>query len=137
MCVCGCARARESVCEGVVGAAAQARDRARAGARNLSDGRAGQLAQTVGSYALHMHCICTAYALHMHCTHTGHLAQTVGLIKFRSPAMRVECLVSDYAGDLQSVQILAESGLDVFAHNIETVARLAYGLPCPPPSPSS
>ena len=85
----------------------------------------------------HMHCICTAYALHMHCTHTGHLAQTVGLIKFRSPAMRVECLVSDYAGDLQSVQILAESGLDVFAHNIETVARLAYGLPCPPPSPSS
>jgi len=54
----------------------------------------------------------------------SHFAQTVGLIKFRSPAMRVECLVSDYAGDLQSVQILAESGLDVFAHNIETVERL-------------
>jgi lipoic acid synthetase len=54
----------------------------------------------------------------------SHFAQTVGLIKFRSPTMRVECLVSDYAGDLQSVRVLAESGLDVFAHNIETVERL-------------
>ena len=40
----------------------------------------------------------------------GHFAQTVGLIKFRTPQMRVECLVSDYAGDLDSVKTLAESG---------------------------
>jgi len=54
----------------------------------------------------------------------AHFAQTVGLIKFRSPKMRVECLASDYAGDLRSVETLARSGLDVFAHNIETVERL-------------
>ena len=54
----------------------------------------------------------------------AHFAQTVGLIKFRSPKMRVECLASDYAGDLRSVEVLARSGLDVFAHNIETVERL-------------
>jgi len=54
----------------------------------------------------------------------GHFAQTVGLIKLRTPQMRVECLVSDYAGDLEAVKTLAESGLDVFAHNIETVERL-------------
>ena len=38
--------------------------------------------------------------------------------------MLVECLVSDFAGDLKSVAILAKSGLDVYAHNMETVERL-------------
>jgi lipoic acid synthetase len=36
----------------------------------------------------------------------------------------VECLVSDFAGSLYSVETLAKSGLDVYAHNIETVERL-------------
>ena len=38
--------------------------------------------------------------------------------------MLVECLVSDFAGDLRSVHVLANSGLDVYAHNLETVRRL-------------
>jgi len=54
----------------------------------------------------------------------GHFAQTVGLLKFRKPELRVECLVSDFAGDEDAVATLARSGLDVFAHNIETVERL-------------
>jgi len=36
----------------------------------------------------------------------------------------VECLVSDFRGDLNSVEVLATSGLDVYAHNVETVERL-------------
>jgi lipoic acid synthetase len=32
--------------------------------------------------------------------------------------------VSDFAGDLRAVSTLSNSGLDVYAHNIETVARL-------------
>mmetsp|Transcript_20187 Transcript_20187/g.34360 ORF Transcript_20187/g.34360 Transcript_20187/m.34360 type:complete len:386 (-) Transcript_20187:199-1356(-) len=54
----------------------------------------------------------------------GHFAQTVGLLKFRKPEMRVECLVSDFRGDESAVVTLVDSGLDVFAHNIETVRRL-------------
>jgi len=54
----------------------------------------------------------------------GHFAQTVGLLKFRRPELRVECLVSDFAGDAAAVRTLARSGLDVFAHNVETVERL-------------
>jgi lipoic acid synthetase len=54
----------------------------------------------------------------------AHFSQTVGLLKFRKPSLRVECLVSDFAGDLNSVAVLASSGLDVYAHNIETVERL-------------
>ena len=38
--------------------------------------------------------------------------------------LRVECLVSDFGGDEAAVATLASSGLDVFAHNIETVERL-------------
>jgi len=54
----------------------------------------------------------------------AHFAQTVGLLKFRKPSLRVECLVSDFQGDVEAVRTLATSGLDVFAHNIETVERL-------------
>lgn len=36
----------------------------------------------------------------------------------------VECLAPDFRGDLGAVRHLARSGLDVFAHNIETVHRL-------------
>lgn len=53
-----------------------------------------------------------------------HFAATVKLIKNVKPDMLVECLVSDFAGDEIAVSKLATSGLDVYAHNIETVERL-------------
>jgi len=54
----------------------------------------------------------------------GHFANTVELIKQKVPNMLVECLVSDFAGNFEAVETLALSGLDVYAHNIETVKRL-------------
>jgi len=54
----------------------------------------------------------------------AHFATTVQLIKQVKPKMLVECLVSDFAGNLDSVKTLATSGLDVYAHNVETVQRL-------------
>ena len=53
-----------------------------------------------------------------------HFANTVSLIKQNKPEILIECLVSDFAGNLDSVSILAKSGLDVYAHNVETVKRL-------------
>ena len=38
--------------------------------------------------------------------------------------MLVEALSGDFGGDLDMVAIMAQSGLDVFAHNIETVEAL-------------
>ena len=52
------------------------------------------------------------------------LRGTVRLIKARKPDMLVECLTPDFRGDLDAVQHLARAGLDVYAHNIETVERL-------------
>jgi lipoic acid synthetase len=54
----------------------------------------------------------------------SHFAHTVENIKLKKPRMLVECLVSDFAGDLRAVEVLAKSGLDVYAHNVETVKRL-------------
>ncbi|SOV81372.1 lipoyl synthase [Plasmodium sp. gorilla clade G3] len=54
----------------------------------------------------------------------SHFAKTVELVKFSRPDILIECLVSDFQGNIDSVQKLAFSGLDVYAHNIETVKRL-------------
>eukprot|EP00596_Hydrurales_sp_CCMP1899_P002661 CAMPEP_0119034082 /NCGR_PEP_ID=MMETSP1177-20130426/1136_1 /TAXON_ID=2985 /ORGANISM="Ochromonas sp, Strain CCMP1899" /LENGTH=259 /DNA_ID=CAMNT_0006991313 /DNA_START=502 /DNA_END=1281 /DNA_ORIENTATION=+ len=54
----------------------------------------------------------------------NHFAKTVQLLKDRAPQITVECLTPDFRGDLGLVGLVANSGLDVFAHNIETVERL-------------
>ncbi|EDO15517.1 hypothetical protein Kpol_479p5 [Vanderwaltozyma polyspora DSM 70294] len=53
-----------------------------------------------------------------------HLAETVRLIKEKSPVTFVETLSGDFRGDLEMVDIMANSGLDVYAHNLETVEEL-------------
>ncbi|KAL4906875.1 hypothetical protein BDW74DRAFT_149845 [Aspergillus multicolor] len=53
-----------------------------------------------------------------------HFAETVIKIKQKAPNILVECLTGDYAGDLEMVGIVARSGLDVYAHNVETVEAL-------------
>ncbi|XP_076914390.1 lipoyl synthase, chloroplastic-like [Bidens hawaiensis] len=55
---------------------------------------------------------------------SGPFAETVRAMKDRKPEIMVECLTSDFRGDLEAVSLLTNSGLDVFAHNIETVKRL-------------
>ncbi|PWA52173.1 plastid lipoate synthase 1 [Artemisia annua] len=53
---------------------------------------------------------------------SGHFVETVRAMKHKSkPEMMAECLTSDFQGDLEAVSMLANSGLDIFAHNIETV----------------
>ena len=42
----------------------------------------------------------------------------------RAPQILVECLTGDYQGNLKDVETVARSGLDVYAHNIETVENL-------------
>ncbi|KAL8827969.1 MAG: hypothetical protein Q9170_006797 [Blastenia crenularia] len=53
-----------------------------------------------------------------------HFAETVRKIKEKAPGMLVEALTGDYAGDLEMVDLVAGSGLDVYAHNVETVEEL-------------
>lgn len=52
-----------------------------------------------------------------------HIAETISKIKQKAPHILVEALVPDFAGDTDCVRQVAQSGLDVYAHNIETVER--------------
>ena len=53
-----------------------------------------------------------------------HFAETIMKIKSKAPTMLVEALTGDYAGNLEMVAKVAQSGLDVYAHNVETVEDL-------------
>ncbi|XP_077427607.1 lipoyl synthase, mitochondrial [Vanacampus margaritifer] len=53
-----------------------------------------------------------------------HFAKTVSHLKERNPQILVECLTPDFRGDLAAVEKIALSGLDVYAHNVETVREL-------------
>lgn len=53
-----------------------------------------------------------------------HIAQSVEVIKRYNPSMKVEVLSPDFSGKISSIKRVVTSGLDVFAHNIETVERL-------------
>ena len=53
-----------------------------------------------------------------------HFAETIRKIKQKKPSLLVEALTGDFRGDLDMVKVVAESGLDVYAHNVETVEDL-------------
>ena len=46
------------------------------------------------------------------------------LLVSRNKDILVECLVPDFRANRECVATIANCGLDVFAHNIETVERL-------------
>ncbi|KAK0478507.1 hypothetical protein IW261DRAFT_1630860 [Armillaria novae-zelandiae] len=53
-----------------------------------------------------------------------HFAETIRKIKQKASHILVEALTGDFAGSLPHVSLVAKSGLDVYAHNIETAEAL-------------
>src|SRR6185369_7015873 len=51
-------------------------------------------------------------------------ADLVKQIRLRDPEVKIELLTPDFQGSLDSVRVIADSGPDIFSHNIETVRRL-------------
>src|ERR1700731_3794785 len=56
----------------------------------------------------------------------AHYAACVRAIKERNPRTAVEALTPDFQGVLSNVEIVGDSGLEVFAKNVETVRRLTH-----------
>ncbi len=56
----------------------------------------------------------------------AHYAEAIRAIKKRCPKTRVEALTPDFQGVKADVETLLDSGLDVFAQNVETVERLTH-----------
>jgi len=51
-------------------------------------------------------------------------AETIRAIKSLNPGVRVEALTPDFYSNPEYIEMVLNSGLDVFAHNVETVRRL-------------
>lgn len=56
----------------------------------------------------------------------GHFAACIRAIRQRSPQTAVEALTPDFRGVLADVETVLDSGLQVFAQNLETVRRLTH-----------
>ena len=56
----------------------------------------------------------------------GHYAKTIKEVKRLNPDTGVEALTPDFLGLESAIDTLLESGLDVFAQNVETVKRLTH-----------
>ena len=56
----------------------------------------------------------------------AHYAACVRAIKVRNPGTAVEALTPDFAGDHAAVETVVDSGIEVFAQNLETVERLTH-----------
>ncbi len=54
----------------------------------------------------------------------GHFAKTVSSVRRYLPEAKIEVLIPDFKGNLNSLNTVLNSGPDVFNHNIETVPRL-------------
>lgn len=53
----------------------------------------------------------------------AHISATIRELKQRTDGrLLVEALVPDFQGNVESVKLVAQSGLDVYAHNVETVS---------------
>ncbi len=55
-----------------------------------------------------------------------HYADTILAIKNRCPKTKIEALTPDFQGSEKDIKILLDSGVDVFAQNVETVERLTH-----------
>lgn len=56
----------------------------------------------------------------------GHYAACVRAVKAENPETAVEALTPDFCGRLGDVETVVDSGLEVFAQNVETVRRLTH-----------
>ncbi len=56
----------------------------------------------------------------------AHYAAAISAIRDRSPNTKIEALTPDFQGVTTSIETLLDSGLDVFAQNVETVERLTH-----------
>ena len=55
----------------------------------------------------------------------AHWAETIRAVKAAAPELVLEVLAGDFKGDTGAVDVVLAAGPDVFAHNLETVPRLA------------
>lgn len=58
----------------------------------------------------------------------GHFARSIRMVRKKNPDAKIEVLISDLGGSIDSLKTVIEAEPDVLNHNIETVPRLYSGI---------
>ena len=87
-----------------------------------------KLSETLSEMALEYVVITTVCRDDLSDQGAGHLSACVRAVKDRCPDMKIELLAQDFRGDMALVEQVIDSGLDVFAHNVECVERLTESV---------
>ncbi|MDZ4724109.1 MAG: lipoyl synthase [candidate division Zixibacteria bacterium] len=90
----------------------------------LDLGEPKRLADVVGQLGLKQVVITTVTRDDLPDGGAGIFAETLRLLREQDKNIRVEFLVSDFGGKTDSLKIVLDAGVDVLAHNVETVARM-------------
>jgi len=83
-----------------------------------------RLAEVVGKLGLRQVVITTVTRDDLPDGGASVFAETVRRLREQDPEVRIELLLSDLAGNREALTTVLESGVDVMAHNVETVGRL-------------
>ena len=87
-----------------------------------------RLAETVKSLKL-KHCVITSVDRDdLHDGGASHWAKTVMKVRELNPGVTTECLIPDFDGRTENIDLVIEAGPEVISHNIETVRRLTPGI---------
>lgn len=84
------------------------------------------IAESVATLGLHYVVLTSVDRDDMKDGGANHFATTIRELKKRNPKIIIEALVPDFRGDIEAIQTVVDSRLDVYAHNVETVKRLQY-----------
>jgi lipoyl synthase len=85
-----------------------------------------QIAESIAALGLHYVVLTSVDRDDLKDGGANHFAATIREIKRLNSKIIVEALVPDFRGEIEAVQTIVDSGLDVYAHNIETVFSLQY-----------
>lgn len=84
----------------------------------------GKLAQAIRAFGLRYVVITSVDRDDLPDQGAGHFAECILEAKRANPGLLVEVLTPDFRGNRECIETILSAGPDVFAHNIETVARL-------------
>lgn len=85
----------------------------------------GRVAQAVKKMALDYVVITSVTRDDLHDGGAEHFIQTIHSIRALCPTARIEVLVPDFKGNVQSIESVCHANPDMFNHNMETVLRLS------------
>jgi len=90
----------------------------------LDENEPDHFAQTVADWKLNYIVVTTVDRDDLEDQGANHISKSIRALKERDPNILIETLMGDFQGKKECISLVANSGMDVYAHNIETVRRL-------------